>query len=278
MRRPGLSRRTSRADGRRSEPGQRSASPRHAVHRSATGPSRPWARGYAFGEPAATGPETGVAYDRADMQYVGRSGYGRHLPGVPALVAGLALAMAACATNPVEGTLAPGPASASTTRDGVVVTVAASDDTVTGGDTIRLRVTVLNAGLGPVTWQSGGCGLLQWFGIDGPDLEQPPAGQVWPGGRQPDQVVGHGRWRRRHACLGPATRPRPRRRDGLSGGPRHTTTSARARRSRPKADWPATTSRRRAAVTGADPDHVRVPVRRARWRRPAAAGPGRTRT
>jgi hypothetical protein len=89
--------------------------------------------------------------------------------------------MAACATNPVEGTLAPGPASASTTRDGVVVTVAASDDTVTGGDSIRLRVTVLNVGFGPVTWQSGGCGLLEWFGIDGPDLEQPPAGQVWPG-------------------------------------------------------------------------------------------------
>jgi hypothetical protein len=88
---------------------------------------------------------------------------------------------AGCATDPENVTPAPAPASASTTRNGVVVTVAASDETVTGGATIRLRVTVLNVGLGPVTWQSGGCGLLEWFGIDGPGLEQPPAGAVWPG-------------------------------------------------------------------------------------------------
>lgn len=97
------------------------------------------------------------------------------------LAAAFMVSAVGCATDPDEVIPAPDPASASTTRDGVVVTVAASDDTVTGGDSIRLRVTVLNVGFGPVTWQSGGCGLLQWFGIDGPDLEQPPAGQVWPG-------------------------------------------------------------------------------------------------
>ncbi len=97
------------------------------------------------------------------------------------LAAAFMVSAVGCATDPEDVIPAPAPASASTTRDGVVVTVAASDDTVTGGDSIRLRVTVLNVGFGPVTWQSGGCGLLQWFGIDGPDLEQPPAGQVWPG-------------------------------------------------------------------------------------------------
>jgi hypothetical protein len=65
-------------------------------------------------------------------------------------------------------------------RDGVVVTLSASTDHIAAGDLIRLRVDVLNAGLDTVSWQSGGCELLNGFSVDGPEVVQPPAGRAWP--------------------------------------------------------------------------------------------------
>jgi len=97
------------------------------------------------------------------------------------LAVGLALSVAGCATNPVEPTPSPVTATASTTREGVTVTVSASSATVAGGDTIRLHVSAVDTGLEPVTWQSGGCGLMMWFGVDGPEIVQPPPGTVLPG-------------------------------------------------------------------------------------------------
>lgn len=74
-----------------------------------------------------------------------------------------------------------GPISASATFDGVVVTLRASEGRIGGGDPIQLRVEVLNAGLSPVTWMSGGCELLNGFGVEGPPVAAAPPGREWPG-------------------------------------------------------------------------------------------------
>ena len=101
----------------------------------------------------------------------------------------LAIALTGCGPAPAptsgsvpSGDVAPAfrPVAVSAQRDGVVVTVSASSDLVAAGDPIQLRVDVLNAGLDGVTWESGGCGLLDGFAIEGPDLAQPPAGRDWP--------------------------------------------------------------------------------------------------
>lgn len=103
-------------------------------------------------------------------------------------VAVIALLAAACASGPDEASLAVTSTSVTATRDGVIVAISVDDDAVTGGDKVRIRVTVLNAGLGPVSWQSGGCGLIQWFGFEGPGIPQPPQGVAWPG------VAGLAKW------------------------------------------------------------------------------------
>jgi hypothetical protein len=102
----------------------------------------------------------------------------------------LVIVLAGCASTPPSGS--PGPASsgasgaavepvvASAERDGVVVTLRASADRVVAGQPIQFRVDVRNAGAGKVSWQSGGCELLNGFAIDGPPVPQPPEGAGWP--------------------------------------------------------------------------------------------------
>lgn len=82
-----------------------------------------------------------------------------------------------------SGVVAPSsePISVSGEREGVVVKVSASADRAIAGEPIQVRVDVLNAGLGKVSWQSGGCELLNGFEIDGPQVVQPPIGRAWPG-------------------------------------------------------------------------------------------------
>ena len=70
--------------------------------------------------------------------------------------------------------------SATAQRDGVLVTLSASTDHIAAGELIQLRVDVFNAGLDTVSWQSGGCQLLNGFSVDGPAVAQPPEGLVWP--------------------------------------------------------------------------------------------------
>jgi hypothetical protein len=72
------------------------------------------------------------------------------------------------------------PVFASTARDGVIVTVRAAAGRLETGTELKVRVEIQNVGEGPVTWQSGGCGLLEWFSVEGPPIPQPPAGEAWP--------------------------------------------------------------------------------------------------
>jgi hypothetical protein len=72
------------------------------------------------------------------------------------------------------------PVSATAQADGVVVTLSASSDRIAPGEEIRLGIGALNLGLDPVTWMSGGCGMLNDLVITGPDIPQQPPGQ--PGG------------------------------------------------------------------------------------------------
>ena len=58
----------------------------------------------------------------------------------------------------------------------MIVTLRASEGRLDGGDPTQLRVEVLNAGLTPVTWMSGGCELLNGFGVEPPVAAAPPAG------------------------------------------------------------------------------------------------------
>jgi hypothetical protein len=65
--------------------------------------------------------------------------------------------------------------------DGVVVTLALSSDRVIAGDRIRIRISALNAGLGPVTYEAGGCGPIMGIAVSGPPppdraLDGPPQG------------------------------------------------------------------------------------------------------
>jgi hypothetical protein len=80
------------------------------------------------------------------------------------------------------------PVSVTAQADGVVVTVALSSGRITTGDRIQVRVSVLNAGLGIVSWQAGGCELLNGYTIAGPAVPQPPAGKDWP------DAVGLAKW------------------------------------------------------------------------------------
>ena len=101
----------------------------------------------------------------------------RHL--FPGMVVVLAIVATGCGEDPAQGADA---VVTSAQRDGVVVTLSASTDHVVAGDPIKLRVDVLNAGLDIVSWQSGGCELLNGFGIEGRQITQPPDGREWPGG------------------------------------------------------------------------------------------------
>jgi hypothetical protein len=69
----------------------------------------------------------------------------------------------------------------STHANDVVVTLAIDHDRSTAGLPIRARVEITNRGLGPVSWQSGGCGLFNGFTLKGPDVPQPPPGRIWEG-------------------------------------------------------------------------------------------------
>lgn len=87
----------------------------------------------------------------------------------------------ACGT-PVQASPAQGaePVSVQVQHDGVIVTLSAAAGRAVAGEPLPVRVDVLNAGLDTVSWQSGGCELLNGFAVDGPPLAQPPAGRDWP--------------------------------------------------------------------------------------------------
>ncbi len=113
----------------------------------------------------------------------------------------LAIVAAACGPTPPSASIeSPGaqvpagePASATNQADGVVVTLAISSDRVAAGDRIRLRVSALNAGLGPVTYMAGGCGPIGTISIDGPPVDVAAAGEPPPGTSGAD-VLALARW------------------------------------------------------------------------------------
>lgn len=86
------------------------------------------------------------------------------------------------------------PVSATTQRDGVIVTLAASSDRVRAGDRIRLRVTALNAGLGPAAYMAGGCGPIGAITIGGGPQVMPRDAGDPPQGTDPASVLGLARW------------------------------------------------------------------------------------
>jgi hypothetical protein len=90
--------------------------------------------------------------------------------------------------EPTEDGAVDRPASASGQADGVIVTLSVSSDRLAPGDRISIRVDVLNAALGPVTWMSGGCGLLNDLAITGPALAEQPPGDPGP------DAAGLARW------------------------------------------------------------------------------------
>jgi hypothetical protein len=114
---------------------------------------------------------------------------------------GLALVIAGCGPTPptpsadLPGVPAGRPVSATNQSDGVVVTLAISSDRVVAGERIRLRVSALNAGLGPVTYMAGGCGPIGTITVDGP-AGVPPAGPAEqpPQGTTGADVLALARW------------------------------------------------------------------------------------
>jgi hypothetical protein len=73
------------------------------------------------------------------------------------------------------------PVVATAARDGVTVTLVLDREAVGAGETIGAWVEVRNTLPGVVLWQGGGCDLLNGFGLQGPELPDPPVGQEWPG-------------------------------------------------------------------------------------------------
>jgi hypothetical protein len=121
---------------------------------------------------------------------------GRRLVGVLlalALIGVLALAIvrpptpspeATAAPSPAasDGPLAPGPpVSARVVRDDIVLTLALDHARATAGERLRARIEIANVGFRPVSWTSGGCGILNGFSLDGPGVPQPPPGREWEG-------------------------------------------------------------------------------------------------
>jgi hypothetical protein len=101
----------------------------------------------------------------------------------------LAVAVVACGSTPPTSSVASPdagvpvgrPVSATNQADGVIVTLALSSDRVIAGDRIRLRISALNAGLGPVAYEAGGCGPIMGIVVSGPTLppravDDPPQG------------------------------------------------------------------------------------------------------
>ena len=104
--------------------------------------------------------------------------------GVVLLV--MACVVAACGGEPPtspggDATKVAEPVTASAQADGVLVTVVLSAGRVAAGETVDVEVRVRNAGMGAVSWQSGGCELLNGFSSEAPTFDQPPAGREWPG-------------------------------------------------------------------------------------------------
>jgi hypothetical protein len=111
----------------------------------------------------------------------------------------LALVLAGCGSTapsagPEQGASAPAPEPVSATNqaEGVVVTLATSAARVTGGDRIRIRISALNAGLGPVTYEAGGCGPIMYLGVTGPPLA--PRNTVPPTGTGGAAILGLAKW------------------------------------------------------------------------------------
>lgn len=63
----------------------------------------------------------------------------------------------------------------------VVVALMLDHERAPSGQELRARVEVTNTGSGPVSWQSGGCGLFNGLSLSGPDVPQPPPGRAWDG-------------------------------------------------------------------------------------------------
>ena len=85
------------------------------------------------------------------------------------------------------------PVSATNQADGVIVTLALSSDRVTAGDRIRVRISALNAGLGPVAYEAGGCGPIMGITVSGPPL-QADAVDDPPQGTDGAAVLGLAKW------------------------------------------------------------------------------------
>jgi hypothetical protein len=116
----------------------------------------------------------------------------------PGLALAAALIVVACGTAPSPSSATPAPlgqaVSATNQRDGVVVTLAASSDRVRAGDRIRLRITALNAGLGPAAYMAGGCGPIGAITVSGgPQVAPRDVGDP-PQGADPASVLGLARW------------------------------------------------------------------------------------
>jgi hypothetical protein len=96
-----------------------------------------------------------------------------------AAVVATMLAVTACATPAPAPSAAVGPTpearpvATTTQHDGVVVTLSLAADRVAAKAMLKVRMDVLNAGLGPVSYQSSGCGPL-WLTFDGPPVPLPP--------------------------------------------------------------------------------------------------------
>jgi hypothetical protein len=104
----------------------------------------------------------------------------------------LALAMPAPMTSPQASAAPSGaaseapvavapPVTARVTRNDIVLTLAVDHARATAGERLRARIEIANVGFRPVSWTSGGCGILNGFSLIGPDVPQPPPGRDWEG-------------------------------------------------------------------------------------------------
>lgn len=113
----------------------------------------------------------------------------------------LGIVVVACGPTPPTSSIeSPGaqapagqPVSATNQADGVIVTLAISADRVTAGDRIRIRISALNAGLGPVAYEAGGCGPIMGIAVSGPPLPARPVDGP-PQGTDGAAVLGLAKW------------------------------------------------------------------------------------
>lgn len=84
------------------------------------------------------------------------------------------------------------PVSATNQADGVLVTLAISSDRVIAGERISIRISALNAGLGPVAYEAGGCGPIMGIVVTGPPI--PSRTDVMPEGTGAAAILGLAKW------------------------------------------------------------------------------------